>query len=76
MTWSARQLAGLCCRAGCPLKPGVGMNHCSVHRDEARMYTQRSMWRKRLGGPWRQERLHVIAAICSGDSVIHIAVSL
>jgi len=43
MTWSARQLAGQCCRAGCPLMAAAGMNYCSPHRDDQLRRTRHRM---------------------------------
>ena len=76
MTWKDRISLGLCGRAGCGEQAAPGHNHCQPHHDDQRMFNQRSMWRKRLGGAWRQERMHVIATLMSGGSVIHISMSL
>lgn len=76
MTWKDRITLGLCGQSGCPLPAWSDKNRCESHWLAAKASTQRSMWKRRHSGVWRQERMSVVAVIVSGSSVIHISALL
>ena len=76
MTWKDRLALGLCGQAGCPHPPWLDKNRCEPHWLAAKASTQRSTWRKRHSGVWRQEQMHVSVVVLSGGAVIHIAAPL
>ena len=76
MTWKDRISLGLCGQSGCPHSAWGDKNRCEPHWQAAKASTQRSMWKRRHSGVWRQEQLHVVAVIVLGGAVIHIATPL
>ncbi len=74
MTWKSRLALPECNRAGCGVPKMDGASYCEPHLDDQRMRTQRSTWRKRHSGVWRQEPITVMQWI--GGVFVAVAIGL